>query len=1565
MASKHPELQIHSQLCSLCTLGSKSQWTKVYFVTLIVAWVVYFIKNMLDMFFIRDVSSNGLSINIIVSLIAWIVSLVVFSNASADDQDCMDHRTNGEIEETGSYHENASLLLVSMCVGYFSLISVMYCPTNSESRSYFAMSVTILFCLIFLMYAAVSKDKSLHACSQVTFTDSYMSSSSSSVSSVEHDCTSYIVPMCNKSATSRCRNQMKKHNHKAFSIKYVPTNHSEWSVNENKPNWKDITNEMGGVLSSFYATPFQIHSESLIDVLTSTQHYLKAYSFVEWDATPIPVDRVDIADDTDSAKVTKLIETLDANDGNLTHNDVKDLSTGLASGARFAGKWHQKEIYYTPIDIGNDQYILQRVSSIPLNASLYETSLSEYMTAHHESIVNAGLLKTQQLDDSMTYHPLYGMTMEGNYDNPTELEVIQSMKQVFEINSYVELTVGKQSVYLTPSKKSKMTTVTCNTYDKTPSSADIQAVPNTEVSADTLDSSCSNRNHKSIYYESESSSGSDRRFLLNISITSLFAAVAFLRPTLVTFESGRLSYTNLFSWIAICQMFMFFYVATGYYSSSELNVFFYISIVFSFVFTFGSFIFYQRKKGKTLDAIFIKTFSSLCSVLFNVFMLCHLIDRLSTDTSSEPNEWVPPWYILALVFLLIFLALPFDEVPRNHHELMKFPKTRSYIAKIVSTGLVRLVILFLFIICTSFFSNNYFDIPRSVRLIFVIILSITLGFLTFPKFESVFDEYSPHMSEHKTSGIVVVILSLFFTLNNFAQSFSNSNTSNLYTAASALLVGLVSLITTQLIFGKKAFFLVAIMCVIPFLTLYQYEAVKQSPSDVCAVKVTFGESSGSTMLYNSKNCGDGSSLSPDADCQFSRIKIYSLQMLDKNSNCQVILHENVGEKSGKSVWDLKRNDLKFQENCSDDRDAADSCFRTPDTHANAITVKRRCGLRVYPASNSIDPDTKKPIPMGFHLRIKADKLGVRGLKFDESDFEVWVDNTETDGERRSRRAESTDDPKYQPAAWKNLKMDVIKVDGSGFRVLGYEKNTDITGYGLSWIYIGTKPPRSSPSTATSTDSPASSGEEYEVLVNAALSSALSRRTFFTVEEWSSFNVNKAVTPNTYVQSGSKYYKPNEFFEGSRQEFVSGINEISPPKNFDSFVIIENGTDTVWPEILPFQISNMNSAYINIIWRVVFYLCLFLIPVAGVSKGFKSESVIFLGAFLSALLIGIVNKGIYNNGMGLGGEGLTGSNASAMDPNVFTSLFTIAVIFAVAVEMSFFTTGVERVRMIVGSVLLFGIVLLATASTLPILICCGILGACLAPSLTGRNQIVAMCLPLLLVVAVITSWSLGRGTLPCEALGFSPRSGNGDIEYGSCYTPTGNFWEDMWYENSHFFINIGYTFEDFFTGVTFQKIANEFKSVLAKLGDDNIKSFCNKRDTNNPLCVASKRNKCKFSYCISPPEPIQMSDFDDTLINESQITQMQKSRCNSHRLFHKSALKAISDDKASAKQKYCVNYHKNDDCGNICKDYWKNDSDPVTRETLAKLESRLEVIDDSVLEISPEEWVQMKREKLGV
>lgn len=1572
----------NSQLCSLCTLGNKSQWTMVYFVTLIIAWFIYVIKNFIDMSRDSPLSDNGISINVLVSFIACIVATVVMPSASADDETCQTSLdpTMTTQSVAGQKHNNATFLLISISLGYVSLIGCMYSP-HFNSISFISVSVFTLFCLIFLIFAASTKNKYLHQCNKVNLKDYFISSSNSETSSIEQDCTANTVTTCSTSQTSRCRNQMHKHNHKSFSIKYLPTNNTLWYFLENKPNWKDISSEMNDVLYTFYTTPFQIRLSSSLTSVENT--YVKAYSLVEWEFTPIPEGHTSLADDI-------LIEKLDTNNGLVSHKDVKNISWNSPMSA---GKWHQKEVYYTPFNVGNHT-ILQRVSTIPLNYSLDDTNINAYIIAHHNLITaEIPILYTQAMTNGDPI-PLHGMSAPSQgYDNPTEDAVIQNMKQVFETeNSYVELTLGDQSVYLTPGTKSKKTTITCTTFDKAPTAADIEPLAETTTSSasTTSNESCRNVNNQSIYYEYESKAGPERRFLINASITSLFAAIAFLRPSILKKTIGGAGggagryHFNWFSLIAILQMFMFFYVSTGFSSTPKGVEYFWVSAVFSLLFTFAIPFIIPRmidskylKEAKNIDARFIKTLSAFFSVLFNVFLLCHLIVQLSTGSTSANHTYSTEresvWYVPALVCLLVFILLPFDE----ESMLAATPgdAAQSYIARIFKTGSVRLLILFLFIICTTFFSNNYFDIPRILRLIFVIVTSITLGFLSFPKFNPIFNDDYPHLSDNKLSIYVIIILSVFFSLNNFFQSFSNyatesgsdhnANMINLYTASSTLLIAFISLITTQFVFGKGVFYPLAIMCIIPFLTLYQYHGVpEQAPSEVCSLQVAFGQ--GET-LYNSKTCGDGSIVSPDNDCQFSTRQIQSVKMLDKNNNCQVMFHENVGQNSGKTVWDLKHNDLKFNENCSDtvtEPPHPNACLKNISINASAVTVLQRCQLRIYPASNTINPKTKTPVKMGFHLRIKKASLGIKGLQIEkvnsqgqtESDFEAWIDNATGYSERADPA-----DPAYALSVWKKYKFDRIEVVGSGYKVFGFENTTAATG--LSWMEIpNPQTSTASPPTPTTTTPPPAPPALIE-LVNALLSRALSKKTVFTAEEWSAFNVQQPVDDLTYVKSGSKYYKPISTFEGPLHEFTPGTNSISPPKGFNSFVI-DTDTTPMWPEVLPFIISNINSKFVNILWRITFYLGIFLIPVIGVSKG-KSELIVFIIAFLSSILMGIVNNnGIYNRGMGLGGEGLTGLEPTAMDPNVFACLFAVCFFFALTTGRAVFTTGVEKGAMTLASFILFGIVFLATASSLPILICCGIVGLSLVPRLKGRNKIVAITLPILTFIAMITAWTLGRGTLPCEAYGISLKSASGEYEYGSCYIPTGNLWEDIWNQHSHFFVSIGYKFEDFFTGRTFQKIATEFEKVVAKLEDDNIHSFCNTQDSKNPLCVESKRNKCEFSYCISPPDPIRMSGFD-SIYDASQIENMKKSFCNSHKLFHKAALKAISDDNATAKQRYCVNYHKHDDCSNVCKQYWKNDSDPVSRESLDKLESRLEVIDDSILEISPEEWVQMKIENLGV
>ena len=1090
MASQPQQLHIsthHNQLCSLCTLGNKSQWTKVYYVTLIAAWCVYFVKNLERFFFTikdtTDSSAYGLNINMLISLIAWIMAVVAITNATADDDLC--DPSKGNTVET--YHENASFLLFSLVLGYFSLISVMFNPTTT-SLSYFSVSVTAFFSFIFLIYAASSKSKSLHTCDGVKFKDSYISSSPSSTFSEELECTGNIVTRCNMSATSRCMAKMKRNNHSAFSIKYNPSNHTTWNILEAKPNWTNVTSELNGVLESFYFEPFQIYLKTTESL---ESFYFKVFSFVEWQDTPIPENAQSI-NVADQDQITKLINTLDTNNGKSTHIDVHFMRPSFTGTSPVSvSRWHQKEIYYTPIPIGTNQgqnkYILQRVPDVPLNTSVYngDIDLNEYMIAHHDTIHDRKLLETKQMykndgNNSVSHQSLYGtIERENGYNKPTEDLIIEKMKKVFESESYVELSVGTQFVYLAPEGKSRNTTITCDTYEKSPTSADIEPIaasapgssspgsgssspgsgsssPGSGSTSDNL-TYCQNINNQNIHYESTSHSGKDRRFMLNVSITSLFAAISFLRPNFVIFNKDKREW-NLFSIIVVFQMFMFLYVSTGFYTDSKTEAYFWISTGFSFLLTFVSY-FYNKK-----DFVNIKSLSSLFAILFNLFLLCHLIVQFSSGTSSNQTystERVSPWFIPAIVFLFLFLFIPFDE-----EEAPNKKELSSYVAKLFKTSPVRLLILFLFIICTTIFSNNYLDIPKSVRLIFTIILSITLLFLTLPKFDTVFDENDSLYSEYKASAIVSIILSIFFSLNNFLQSFSNytsesgdqylANISNLYNASSALSVSLVSLMIAQLVFGKKAFYPMAIMCSIPFLTLYQYEAVKESASDVCAVKVTFGEdASGSTMLYNSKDCGDGSILSPDPDCQFSKQTVFQVEMLDKKNNCQVILHENIGDDRQKTVWSLNNINLKFNENCSSITTDERSCLRNAETTAQSVTVLQRCQIKVYPAG-SVDPQTNTVTPPGYHLRIREDKLGVKGLNFAE-DFEAWVDTEDAEGQITSTLAIDTDSM-FNTNVWKDLRVDRVVITGSDFSVLGYEKNTNATGLGLNWIYVGTTLP---------------------------------------------------------------------------------------------------------------------------------------------------------------------------------------------------------------------------------------------------------------------------------------------------------------------------------------------------------------------------------------------------------------------------------------------------------------------------------------------------------------------------
>jgi hypothetical protein len=140
-------------------------------------------------------------------------------------------------------------------------------------------------------------------------------------------------------------------------------------------------------------------------------------------------------------------------------------------------------------------------------------------------------------------------------------------------------------------------------------------------------------------------------------------------------------------------------------------------------------------------------------------------------------------------------------------------------------------------------------------------------------------------------------------------------------------------------------------------------------------------------------------------------------------------------------------------------------------------------------------------------------------------------------------------------------------------------------------------------------------------------------------------------------------------------------------------------------------------------------------------------------------------------------------------------------------------------------------------------------------------------------------------------------------------------------------------------------------------DESNNKKCMSEDPDNPLCLSARRNQCKFSYCI---------DEVPVLMTGSGTKHQTESRCISHKMLHNTALKAVANETATVSQKYCVTFHKNDNCDNVCAMYWKNDPVPTTHVTQASMDnmaSRLEIIDDTILHVSTEEWLTMQKEKL--
>ena len=98
------------------------------------------------------------------------------------------------------------------------------------------------------------------------------------------------------------------------------------------------------------------------------------------------------------------------------------------------------------------------------------------------------------------------------------------------------------------------------------------------------------------------------------------------------------------------------------------------------------------------------------------------------------------------------------------------------------------------------------------------------------------------------------------------------------------------------------------------------------------------------------------------------------------------------------------------------------------------------------------------------------------------------------------------------------------------------------------------------------------------------------------------------------------------------------------------------------------------------------------------------------------------------------------------------------------------------------------------------------------------------------------------------------------------------------------------------------------------------------------------------------------------LSDKQAEDRTRRACDAHRSFFQSALAAKNP---TAGQKYCLKFHKDDSCENVCSKHWGSSGEApkaMTREALQRLDSRLDIIDDSQLQMSDGEFVRMLRDR---
>ena len=155
-------------------------------------------------------------------------------------------------------------------------------------------------------------------------------------------------------------------------------------------------------------------------------------------------------------------------------------------------------------------------------------------------------------------------------------------------------------------------------------------------------------------------------------------------------------------------------------------------------------------------------------------------------------------------------------------------------------------------------------------------------------------------------------------------------------------------------------------------------------------------------------------------------------------------------------------------------------------------------------------------------------------------------------------------------------------------------------------------------------------------------------------------------------------------------------------------------------------------------------------------------------------------------------------------------------------------------------------------------------------------------------------------------------------------------------------------------VTNGNVTNDGNDGDFVVADASISRRCLKESPENmTMCVAAHTNKCKKSYCMDTqsdlPLGVQMGDPDNRNVLALQ--------CHAHLRAFRAASKAVDSGTATPGQRFCVTFHSLDDCVEMCDSYWRSSADPLTAAALQRMESRLDIIDDSLLFMTPEEWVQ--------